>query len=173
MGFGTEPLCELLSISSGETEWRMEPPAPAELPAATLAGCELNGTFYVLGGAPARFLAFDTASGTWDESLPNHPLGSQASAMTAHEGEIWVCGGGTITDNEINPDGRGEKRVYSQRAHSFSVAERRWVERPEMPFEQNWGAACSLGGRLLLVAGAHRSQSAGAYVFDNRVLALR
>jgi hypothetical protein len=47
------------------------------------------------------------------------------------------------------------------------------VERPEMPFEQNWGAACSLAGRLLLIAGAHRSESAGTYVFDNRVLALR
>ena len=173
MGFGTEPLSELLSISPGETEWRMEPPAPAKLPAGTLAGCELNGIFYVLGGAPARFLAFDTASGTWDDSLPNHPLGSQASAMAAHEGEIWVCGGGVIIDDEINPDGRGEKRVYSQKAHSFSVTERRWVERPEMPFEQNWGAACSLSGRLLVIAGAHRSQSAGAYVFDNRVLALR
>ena len=173
IGFGTKPLRELLSISAGETEWRMEPPAPVELPAATLAGCELNGIFYVLGGAPARFLAFDTASGTWDESLPNHPLASQASAMAAHEGEIWVCGGGVIIDDATNPDGRGEKRVYSQKAHSFSVAERRWVERPQMPFEQNWGAACSLAGRLVLIAGAHRSQSAGAYGFDNRMLALR
>ena len=173
-GFGTKPLCELLSIAPGETEWRVDPPAPAELHAATLAGCELNGLFYVLGGAaPARFLAFDTASGTWDESLPNHPLASQASAMAAHEGEIWVCGGGVTINDELNPDARGEKRTYSRRAHSFSVAERRWVERPEMPFEQNWGAACSLAGRLLLIAGAHRSQSAGAYVFDNRVLALR
>ena len=93
--------------------------------------------------------------------------------MAAHEGEIWVCGGGVTIDDELNPDARGEKRTYSRRAHSFSVAERRWVERPEMPFEQNWGAACSLAGRLLLIAGAHRSQSAGAYVFDNRVLALR
>ena len=172
-GFGNQPLRELLSIAPGETEWRIEPPAPAELPAGTLAGCELDGVFYVLGGTPARFLAFDITRGTWDASLPNHPLGSQAAAMAAHQGEIWVCGGGVIIDDVINPEGRGEKRVYSRRAHSFSATERRWVERPEMPFEQNWGAACSLAGRLLLIAGAHRSQSAGAYVFDNRVLALR
>ena len=55
-----------------------------ELPVATCSGCELNGIIYVLGCAPARFLAFDTSTGTWDESLPNHPLGSQASAMAAH-----------------------------------------------------------------------------------------
>ena len=78
-----------------------------------------------------------------------------------------------IIDDQTNPEGRGENRAYSRRTHSYSPAERRWVEQPEMPFEQNWGAACSLAGRLLLIAGAHRSQSAGAYVFDNRVLALR
>ncbi len=172
-GFGTEPLRELLSIAPGESEWRIEPPAPAALPAATLAGCELDGIFYVLGGTPARFLAFDTSRGTWDEKLPDHPLGSQAAAMAAHRGEVWVCGGGVIIDDQTNPEGRGENRAYSRRTHSYSPAERRWVEQPEMPFEQNWGAACSLAGRLLLIAGAHRSQSAGAYVFDNRVLALR
>ena len=37
-----------------------------------------------------------------------------------------------------------------------------------MPFEQNWGAAF-IRRRLLLIAGAS-GQSAGAYVFDNRVL---
>ena len=169
----TGPLNELLSIAPGETEWRVGPSAPVALPVATVAGCELDGIIYILGGVPARFLSFDTASGTWDERLPGHPLGSQATAMAAHEGEIWVCGGGVITDPGINPDRRGDKRVYSRRVHSFSPAERRWVERPEMPCEQNWGAACSLGGRLLVIAGAHRSQSAGAYVFDTRVLALR
>ena len=74
---------------------------------------------------------------------------------------------------EHNPDGKGEKRLYSRSAHSYSPGERRWIERPRLPFEQNWGGACSLGGRLLLVGGAHRSQAAGAYVFDNRTLALR
>ena len=172
-GFGNQPLREILSIASDETEWRVEPPAPADLPAATLAGCELDGIFYVLGGTPARFLAFDTTKGIWDETVPNHPLGSQASAMAAHAGQIWVCGGGVIINDETNPEGIGKKRVYSRRTHSYCPAERRWVEQPEMPFEQNWGAACSLEGRLLLIAGAHRSQSAGAYVFDNRVLALR
>lgn len=167
------PLRELLSIGPGETEWRVEPPAPVPLQVATVAGCELDGIIYVLGGVPARFLAFDTVSSTWDESLPNHPLGSQAAAMTAHEGEIWVCGGGVITDPGINPDRRGDKRIYSRKVHAFSPAERRWVEQPDLPCEQNWGAACSLGGRLMVIAGAHRSQSAGAYVFDNRVLMLR
>jgi hypothetical protein len=170
---GRRPLQELLSISPGESEWRVEPPAPVELPVATLSGCELDGILYILGGSPARFMAFDTAYGEWDEDLPDHPLGSQASAMTAHCGEIWVCGGGVTINKEINPEGRGDKRIYSRKTHAFSVAERRWVEGPEMPFEQNWGAACSLDGRLMLIAGAHRSQSAGAYVFDNRVIALR
>ena len=172
-GYGTKPLRELLSISPGEREWRTEPPAPVELGVATLSGCELNGIIYVLGGAPARFLAFDTTSGTWDESLPNHPLASQASSMAAHEGEIWVCGGGVIINGRTRPERRGDKRIYSRKAHAFSVSEQRWLERQDMPFEQNWGAACSLEGRLLIIAGAHRSQSAGAYVFDNRVLALR
>ena len=42
-GFGGEALDEMLSIAPGETEWRVEPPAPGgPLPAATLAGCELE-----------------------------------------------------------------------------------------------------------------------------------
>ena len=169
---GKGPLSELLSIAPGETQWRIEPPAPTDLPVATLAGCELNGIFYILGGVPARFLAFDTASGTWDKSLPNHPLGSQASAMASHKGKVWVCGGGVITDPQINPNRRGENRVYSQKAHAFSITKQQWIEQPDLPFEQNWGAACSLAEQLLVIAGAHRSPSAGAYVFDNRVLAL-
>jgi len=167
------PLRELISFAPGESEWRVEPPAPIDLPVATLSGCELNEVIYLLGGAPARFLAFNTATGTWDASLPNHPLGSQASAMTAHNGEVWVCGGGVTIGDDVNPERRGDQRVYSRKSHSFAVSDNRWTERANMPCEQNWGAACSLNGRLLLIAGAHRSQSAGAYVFDNRVLALR
>ena len=34
---------------------------------------------YVLGGAPARFLAFDPDTGTWDGGLPNHPEAPQVS----------------------------------------------------------------------------------------------
>lgn len=167
------PLDEVLSLAPGETEWRAESPAPVPLKVATVSGCELDGIVYVLGGVPARFLAFDTVSGTWDDGLPDHPLGSQASAMAAHDGEIWVCGGGVITDPVGNPDRRPEKRVYSRKVHAYNVKDRRWVERAELPSEQSWGAACSLGERLLVIAGAHRSQSAGAYVFDNRVFALR
>ena len=170
---GSQHLRELLSIAPGESEWRVEPPAPVSLPIATLAGCELDGVIYVLGGVPARFRAFDTATGTWDENLPDHPLRSQASAMAAHNGQIWVCGGGVITYPDIHPDSLGERRMYSRKTHAFSISERRWVEGPDMPFEQNWGAACSLAGRLMVIAGAHRSESAGAYVFDNRVLAMR
>ena len=86
---------------------------------------------------------------------------------------VCLCVGGVIVSAEHNPDGKGEKRLYSRSAHSYSPGERRWIERPRLPFEQNWGGACSLGGRLLLVGGAHRSQAAGSYVFDNRTLALR
>ena len=84
----------MLSIAPDETEWRTETPAPGgPLPAATLAGCELDGKIYVLGGAPARFLAYDVGSRTWDASLPPHPEGSQAAYMAAHDGAVWVaCG---------------------------------------------------------------------------------
>ena len=59
---------------------------------------------------------------------------------------------------EHNPDGKGEKRLYSRSAHSYSPGERRWIERPRLPFEQNWGGACSLGGRLLLVGRLSRKR---------------
>ncbi len=50
-GFGGQGFDECLSISPGEQEWRHETPAPGgPLPAATLAGCELHGKIYVLGG---------------------------------------------------------------------------------------------------------------------------
>jgi N-acetylneuraminic acid mutarotase len=50
-GFGGQAFDECLSISPGEQEWRHETPAPGgPLPAATLAGCELHGKIYVLGG---------------------------------------------------------------------------------------------------------------------------
>jgi hypothetical protein len=73
-----------------------ETPAPSELRAATLAGCELDGVLYVLGGSPAQFLAYDTSRDQWDTSLPQHPLGSQAASMAAHGGQIWVCGGKSV-----------------------------------------------------------------------------
>ena len=93
-GFGADEFDSVLSIAPDETEWRTETPAPGgPLPAATLAGCELDGKIYVLGGAPARFLAYDVGSGTWDASLPPHPEGSQAAYMAAHDGAVWVaCG---------------------------------------------------------------------------------
>ena len=93
-GFRADEFDSVLSIAPDETEWRTETPAPGgPLPAATLAGCELDGKIYVLGGAPARFLAYDVGSGTWDASLPPHPEGSQAAYMAAHDGAVWVaCG---------------------------------------------------------------------------------
>lgn len=66
------------------------------------------------GVEPARFLSFDPASGSWDQSLPPHPIGSQAAYMAAHDGEIWVACGGVIM-GPSNPENKGEARKYNVR----------------------------------------------------------
>ena len=71
------------------------------------------------GVEPARFMSFDPTSGSWDDSLPPHPIGSQAAYMAAHDGEVWVACGGVII-GPSNPQNKGEARQYNVRDQCYS-----------------------------------------------------
>ena len=139
------------SIAPGEASWRLEPPAPA--PVRQAAGCVLNNRLYVC--SRDGFWCFDPANARWDAYLSQPPVVPQAPLVATHQGCVWVMGG------------------YPQRATwRYQPEENRWIPGPDLPTEQSWGAAWSLNGRLMAIAGAHWSERHTVYVYDERVFEL-
>jgi N-acetylneuraminic acid mutarotase len=84
---------------------------------------------------------------------------------------LYSAGGKII--GPTNPQSRGDGRIYSSAVWSYRPGAESWERQPEMRNWQCWGAAWSYQGELLLIGGAHRDTSAGAYLFDSRMFALR
>ena len=135
------PLASTISWAPGETSWRAEPDAPAEL--RQFGSAVVDGVIYCCGGMPGEFAAFDTSARRWLTELEPHPMAPQAPLVGAHNGDVWVCGGSR------------------QRAvHRYEISSNRWHRESDLPTDQSWGAAHSWKGRLLVMGGAH---------FDDRV----
>ncbi|MBI2190357.1 MAG: hypothetical protein HYU36_00040 [Planctomycetes bacterium] len=144
------------SIGPGETAWRREADMP--VPMGQHAGCVLDGFFYLCAGKHGVY-AFDPASGRWDASLPPIPEIPRSPLMASHGGEVWVMGGQDVKNATAS-------HVYSPRA-------RAWRAGPEIPTRQAWGAAGEIRGRLILAGGAHWSEPAKCFVYEDRVFQAR
>ncbi len=144
-----DPLDSVESIGPGDTAWRSEPPLPQ--PMRQFAGCVLDGIIYVVSQNGA--LSFDPQAAQWTE-LPTAPQLPQASQIAAHDGQVWVLGSYNTT-----------------KGYRYSPADRTWRRAPDLPTPNSWGAAAELGGRLVVVGGAH--QTSTNFTFDDRMYALR
>lgn len=106
-------------------------------------------------------LSFDPAAGgTWS-TIDGCPATS-APLMTAHQGEIYIMSG-------YNPDHSRPRKGVS----SYSPATRAWRTHADLPTNNAWGAAASVGDTVLAIGGAHWNHGARTFCFDARVFALR
>ena len=137
------------SIGPGEMEWRSEPSLP--LPMRQYAGCVLDGVIYVVSKAGA--FSFEPQAAQWIP-LPPAPQLPQASQVAAHDGQVWVLGS-----------------YKTDQGYRYSPADKTWQPAPDLPAPNSWGAAAELGGRLVVVGGAHRARF--HFIFDDRMYALR
>jgi hypothetical protein len=176
--------CETWSYAPGESEWRVEAPAP--LPTAQCCACVIRDTMYIsgnfaaapkgVGGPPpplaATLLALDGSGaaggsggggGSWKVLQPDHPTAPKAPLVGAHRGEVWVVGGVKQASVHVFTPGR------------LGGAPGRWrcEESAPLPTHQSWGAAWAVGSELWAVGGAHFDARAASYVFDDRVFTLR
>jgi len=143
-----EHACDLLSIGSGETQWRHEPQGPAYSLALAAAG--YNDDLYV--ALPGHGLGrFDTAKGTWSLAPMAPPV--RSPQMAAYEKEIWIMGGRDVERQD-------QTRIYRP-------ADGSWRSGPELPRPLAWGAAVGLGNRLMVVGGA------AGRSYNNRTFYLR
>lgn len=142
------------SISPDETEWRREADLP--LPMRQYAGCVINDVFYVCHGGDGLF-AYDVNGGQWFD-VPQPPAKPRAPTMAAYKGEVWISAGQDVG----NPVG----------TFIYSPDKRSWRNGPDAPSPQAWAAASELKGRLVFVGGAHWSEEAGYFIFDDRTFVL-
>jgi hypothetical protein len=146
-------LASTISWAPGESSWREEAPAPAEI--RQFGTAVIDDVIWCCGGMPGQFTAFDSTARTWLAGLAPHPMAPQAPLVGAHNGELWVCGG-----------------ARQRAVHRYVPSTGSWHREPDLPTDQSWGAAYSWGGRLLVAGGAHIDDRVGNYVFDDRVFAL-
>ena len=138
----------LYSISSHETAWRREPDGPSYKTAT--AGTVLGGHVYLaLGGKGLS--RFDPATSSW--KLIPYPEPARSPQIAAFNDEIWVLGGRDIT--------------HPLRTTIYTPKTGQWRKGPNLPRPLSWGAAATVGGRLMLVGGA------GGVAYNNRTFLLR
>ena len=126
---------------------------------AQMSGTTLDGIGYIIGQDGC--FSFAPASGEWKE-LPSFPGGDlTAPHVAAHKGrdgrdKVWVA-----TDHT------------SDATALFSPETQEWTVGPTAPTANGWGGAASVGGKLLLVSGAHSDDLHGRVIFDDRCFVLR
>ena len=140
------------SLAPGEDAWRFE--APISAPFNQAAGCVLGGLLYCINRE--GFFAYDPQTGAWDADLPQLPQSPQAALVGVYKNEIWVMGGSRL-----------------RTSHRYNPAHRQWLAAPSLPTDQSWGAAHTLGERLIIAGGAHWDEFHQAYIYEDRVFALR
>jgi hypothetical protein len=84
------------------------------------------------------------------------PAALTAPHVCAHEGQLWVIS---------SPSSRHEGGCA---CYCYDPATQAWGAGPEAPVNTGWGGAASVGGAVLLVSGAYRSDELGATIFDDR-----
>ncbi len=132
--------------------WREEPPPPKGM--AQMSGTALDGVGYIIGQDGC--FSFTPATGEWAE-LPSFPGGDlTAPHVAAHNGKVWAA-----MDNS------------SDATAFFSPEAQEWTAGPTAPTANGWGGAASVGGKLLLVSGAHKDELHGRVIFDDRCFVLR
>ena len=140
--------CQLLSIGAEETSWRTEVAGPESLSA--LAATSHEDNLYL--ALPGRGLArFSTTKQVWILIKYDHP--SRSPQLATYENEIWLMGGREIERQQ-------RTLIYSPRKNT-------WRSGPDLPRPLAWGAAATVGGRLMVVGGA------GGRGYSNRTFLLR
>jgi hypothetical protein len=121
---------------------------------AQMSGTTLDGIGYIIGQDGC--FSFAPATGEWKE-LPSFPGGDlTAPHVAAHKGKVWAA-----TDHT------------SDATAFFSPETQEWTVGPTAPTANGWGGAASVGGKLLLVSGAHSDDLHGRVIFDDRCFVLR
>ncbi len=153
----------VVSIGSGESQWRAEPPAPATLRQAS--GCTLDGNVYVASGRfanlPGRpgLCVYDPKQRAWDAGVPPMPEGAPHAPITAaFKGEIWVMGGW----------GTKQGRAIFRYVPKTST----WKRGPDLPTPLAWGAAADMHGNLVVAGGAYYSREHHGFIFSDRTYML-
>lgn len=150
-------LATMISIGLSENAWRREPDLP--VPMRQYAGCVLADKIYVCIGKHGLF-SYDPVRQQW-QRLPATPSGKppRAALVAAHKGEVWVMGGQDVENGLAT--------------WVYSPGTSRWRAGPELPLPMSWGAAVSLGGRLMIAGGACYAPEHKYYIFWERAFALR
>jgi hypothetical protein len=94
--------------------------------------------------------------------MPAIPSGKppRAALVAAHQDEIWVMGGQDI--------------VNESATWVYHPGKSQWRAGPDLPAPMSWGAAVSLGGRLVIAGGAaYAPDHDKYYIFWERAFALR
>lgn len=101
---------DTLSIGTGETTWRVEPPMPGGSVIQS-SGCAIDGKIYLVAPAQKCAMRYDTTTRAW-EALPVPPaeMTFYAAVCGEHKGEFWVMGG--------NSDKRSTF-IYSPKTNSW------------------------------------------------------
>ena len=151
-------LATMISIGPGENAWRREPNLP--VPMRQFAGCVLQDKLYVCVGGQG-LLAYAPAERQWQQ-MPAIPSGQppRAALVAANKGEVWVMGGQDVA-NELA-------------TWVYHPGKSQWRAGPDLPLPMSWGAAVSLGGRLVIAGGAgYAPEHDKYYIFWERAFALR
>jgi N-acetylneuraminic acid mutarotase len=139
--------CSLSTAWSQTNQWVFKEPMPT---ARTLVGgCELNGQFYVTGGAinesslSAKVEVYDPPLDTWTTKsrLPSLLCGH---AICVRDGKIYVFGG--LSPAVSSP---ATKRVYSYDPQTDT-----WMQKSDMPTANAWCAVAVIDSIIYLFGGA-------------------
>ncbi|MEI8120876.1 MAG: hypothetical protein WCI20_02405 [bacterium] len=135
---GREVRAEMESLGPGETVWRDEGVAPCDVEAAV--GCEYRGRLY-LQVESAGLMSYDPATRVWRTDHAVSPDNRYRSAQVAvYKNRLWFVGGrGTPTETG---------------SFSYDGVTDVWRAEAPAPRPCAWGAASSVGGRLLITGGA-------------------
>jgi hypothetical protein len=131
----SEHPCLLYSIGVGEAAWRPEPTGPS-YKIATSGTAHDGHLYFALAGKGLG--CFNAAAQSW--SVISYPNPARSPQIAAYQDEIWVMGGRDIE--------RQDRTVI------YSPKTGKWRAGPDLPRPLAWGAAATVGRRLMVVGGA-------------------
>lgn len=148
---------DTLSIGTGETTWRVEPPIPGGT-IIQASGCAIGGKIYLVAPQQKSAFRYDTVTRTW-EPLPALPaeMTLYAAVCGAHNGEFWVMGGNS------------DKRltfIYSPKTNS-------WRSGPDLPTPMGWTSAQDVNGKLIITPAGLSSPMLDDFIFTDTLYELR
>ncbi len=153
----------------GSGHWMTGAPAPTARTEVAVAA--LDGLIYVVGGfeqssswmirqssVSTKVETYDPVTNRWS-SKPDLPIGLHHAGATVLNGDLYVVGGFTVSDDMLwNP---------SDRVFRFNPAGETWTERAPLPTARGGLAVTTLQGKLFAVSGYDgRENPAVVEVYD-------